>query len=233
MRCLKSLAVMLCLALLSSAAHTADSKTTRQLVSKLTEDLQSMWRDYPTDKQKDTRDRALSDFQQVFQREISSAEVPPALKMQAVVQSFINNMEKSATLWRLEKMASTRTAYLQACVLAFKREFTKTDDYAESRTTQQLFETYMRWLEDARDSLRRTHSDAQTQTYQAINEVVGNMIPQATVPDGDALAQMDKNLREGRKRFPITNEALKNVNQNILTMVEQRAKDVQARAVKK
>jgi len=226
------LAVLLCVSFASSALVAADNKTTRQLLSKYTDDLQSIWKDYATEKQKDTRERALQDYQRVFQRELPSAEVPTGLRVGAVIQTFIDNMQQSATLFRLDKMNTTRTAYLQACAQVFKREAAGATDYAEARNTQKVFDLLSAWLENARDTLRRTHIDAQTQTYQAINEICTNMISVATVPEGDALAQMDRNLKEARKRFPINSDALKTVNQPILSLVEQRAKDIQTKAKK-
>ncbi|HYF51709.1 MAG TPA: hypothetical protein VEJ63_20000, partial [Planctomycetota bacterium] len=132
-----------CLFLLAAPARAADSKTTRQLLTKYTEDLTNLWKEYASDKHKDTRDRAIQDYQQTFQREVANAEVPAGLKVNAITQTFIENMANSATLFRLEKMNTTRTAYLQGCVQAFKREYAKASDYAEPRTTQKVFELTM------------------------------------------------------------------------------------------
>jgi len=221
-----------CLFLLAAPARAADSKTTRQLLTKYTEDLTNLWKEYASDKHKDTRDRAIQDYQQTFQREVANAEVPAGLKVNAITQTFIENMANSATLFRLEKMNTTRTAYLQGCVQAFKREYAKASDYAEPRTTQKVFELTMLWLENARDGLRRASNDAQQQTYSAINEMSGAMLQAATVPEGDALAQMDKNIQDARRKFPINSEVLKQMNQQLLQILEQRAKDAQQKAKK-
>ncbi|HYF48210.1 MAG TPA: hypothetical protein VEJ63_02320, partial [Planctomycetota bacterium] len=100
------------------------------------------------------------------------------------------------------------------------------------RTTQKVFELTMLWLENARDGLRRASNDAQQQTYSAINEMSGAMLQAATVPEGDALAQMDKNIQDARRKFPINSEVLKQMNQQLLQILEQRAKDAQQKAKK-
>jgi hypothetical protein len=225
--------ILLVVLVVSSGGAIAAEETTRTLFSKYSGDLEGAWQNYGSDKQKDARDKLITDLKDAFTVKITKAAIPPNLKMSNVISHFLDRIAESRTLFRLEKMKTTRIAYEAGCQLLFKREFPGSVDIAETRTTQQAFDLAMRWFEDARDAVRQSSTEAQTLTYNTINEAVTLVIKGATIPDIDHIAQLDKNLQEARKRFPTGSPVLAKVNSPILNLLEARAKDIQSRAVKK
>jgi hypothetical protein len=227
------LVVLMTMGLLCCSVGAAEKSTTRQVLSKLNDDMQKVWRDYGGDKQKDTRERALQDLQSQFQKDLPLADVPTGMTMHSIIKKLVDNMEDARTTFRVEKMVQTRNQYQTACAAAFKREFPKASDYTEARTTQKVFDLMMDWLEEARDGLRQVNTEGQTGAYQAINEGCTGMLNGATIPENeDSIAQLDKNLKEARRRFSIATDTLKKANAPILTLAENRAKEIQQKNLK-
>lgn len=226
--------ILLSIFVLSCWGTIAADETTRTLFNKFSNDLEGAWRDYASDKQKDAREKLISDLKESFNQKINKAAPPPGLKVQQVVSFFIDKISDSKSLFRLDKMKSARTAYEAGCQLLFKREFASASDIADARTTQKAFDLSLAWFEDARDALRQAVPEAQTLAYNSVNEAATILVKGATIPpDIDHIAQLDKNLQEARKRFPTNNPVLAKANTPILSMLEARAKDIQQRSVKR
>jgi hypothetical protein len=229
--------VSLCciMAILCCGARTEDNpKTTRTVLKKFSDDLLKAWKDYPSDKQKIAREQHINDLNTAITKEINSAEIPPDLTLNKVLINYMEQLDESRLSFRLEKMSSTRQMYVTALGLGFKREISKATDYAAARTTQQAYDLLLQWMVMAKDKMRLSPPDAQTQVYTAITALFTDLLRTATVPENtDHTAALDENIKEARRRFPTSSETLSKVNSPIVTVLESKAKEVQQKAVKR
>jgi hypothetical protein len=208
-------------------------KTTQQVLKKFSEEMQTLCNKYSLEKHKDVRERGLQECQQVFQKNISAAELPKNQTMGATLKTLIDNLEINIASFRMDKMEAPRSMYTQACFLIFRKEFPTSTDFPEIRTTQKAFELLISLLTTTRDGLRKSPPSIQTMAYGAVNEMVGGIFTAAGASEGDALEQLDKNLIQVRKAFPVSVEALKVSNQAILSILEGRAKEIQLKTTKR
>jgi hypothetical protein len=208
-------------------------KTTRVLLNKFNTELSDTWRDYPSEKQKVARDQHISDLTTAITKDLTTVDTPPDVTLGKALAYYLDQVDGARQTFRLEKMLPTRTTYLAACATVFKRETAASTDYAAARTTQQTYDLLLQWMESARDKLRASPLDAQTQVYNEIGALFSNLLRAATVPEKtDHIAALDANIRESRRKFPVSSEALSKNNMAIFSMLESKAKEVQQKAAK-
>jgi hypothetical protein len=230
---MRKAALLLFLASLAFLASAADGvKTTRAVLNKYFDDMNAAWQTYPSDKQKEVRDAQLKMLQDTFNKEIAAAEAPPNSTLTKIVTAYVASLDKVILNFRQEKQATLRAQYLLGCGSAFKRETATASDLAAPRTTQQVFELMLSMMEEARNGVRANQPDVQKQLFDGVNQAIGLILPQATVPEkGDPITQFDENLKEARRRFSVTDKS--KVNEIALAWLESRAKEIQQIAVKK
>lgn len=230
---MRTIALLLAIASLAMLAPAAEgAKSSRTLLNKYYEDINAAWTTYPSDKQKDVRDAQLKMLLETFNKEIAAAEVPDKLTLAKAVTANISALDKVKLGLRNEKQSQLRTQYLGGCYAAYKREINGATDLDTPRTTQQVYEMMLNMMEEARNGVRANQPDAQKQAFEGVNLAIGLILPKAKVPEkGDPITQLDENLKEARRRFPVTDKT--KVNEAALSWVEARAKEVQQIAVRK
>jgi hypothetical protein len=230
------LSLPVCLALMAlsgSASSEEKARTTRTVLQKYNDDLVKVWKDFPSDKQKIAREQHITDLNGFVTKDINAAEPPPNQTLQKVLTYYLEQVDEARLTFRLEKMLATRQAFIQACTNIFKREAAAATDYATARTTQQTYDLLVQWVEQSRDKLRLSTSDTQTQVYGALGQLFTEMLRTATIPEKtDHTAALDNNIKEARRKFPVSTEAMNKINAPIISLLETKAKEIQQKAVK-
>jgi hypothetical protein len=213
----------------------AGEMNTRDRLEELGKGLAEAWEKYNTEAQKATRQQTISDRNTVFNREVSTASVPPNQKIAQVVAAYRTNLEKANDYFRTEKMKSERGLYVKACTLVLKREIKLASDFAAARTTQDVFNIYVNELEEACDTfVVERNKDLRQEAMTGMQQLFTDLLKDAKVPENvDHADQMDKNIKEGKKRFPTTTKVLQAKNQAALTAVESAAKQLKQKSVKR
>lgn len=201
---------------------------TRQLVDQFGADLAQAWVDFPKDSQKTVRDIKISDLNGAFNRDMLKAENPANLTVQKALESCVADVAKAKTLLKLDTMTQDRTTYVNACLAALRREIPITSDYKSARTTQQCYELMLDMCTLAREKLHTFSQDAQQQTYSGISMAIADLVRGATIPEKpDPTTQLDLNIKEARKRFPMTTPELEQANRSVVSLLESTAKTIQ------
>jgi hypothetical protein len=103
-----------------------------------------------------------------------------------------------------------------------------TTDYKASRTTQQCFELVLEMFTLAREKLHTYGTEIQQQTFTGISLAVNDLIRNASIPEKpDPTTQMDLNIKEARKRFPMTTPEMEQANRSVVQLLESTAKAIQ------
>jgi hypothetical protein len=220
-----------CSALL--AASDAVNLTTRQRLDRFGKELSETWEKYPTEAQKAVRQQTLLDLNSVFMREVARSEAPKDKKIMQVFTLYLNSLEKTTELFKVEKMKLERANYVKACAQTFKRELQFAVDYANpERTTQNCYDLLTEMLEEIRDRfVTDKDKDIRSDAFSAVNSAFSELMNKSKIPDVDHSAAMDKNIKEAKTRFPITTEAMKAKNGPAYTLCENAAKAIKQRAV--
>jgi hypothetical protein len=224
-----ALLVTVCTGVIAGEADTQDR------LEALGKGLVEAWTKFNTEAQKLTRQQTITDINSTFTREIAQATVPPNQKIAQVLITYKKNLEKANDLFRTEKMKSERSSYIKACTLVLKRELKLATDFAESRTTQSVFNLYVDELEDASSMfVLEKNKDLKQEALTGLQGLFNDLLKDAKVPENiDHAEQMDKNIKEGKQRFPTATKVLLQKNQAALTAVESAAKQVKQRSLKK
>lgn len=225
-------AVALCCSALLAASDSVNL-TTRQRLEKFGKDLSETWEKYPTDAQKAVRQQTLLDLNSVFMREITRSEAPKDKKIMQVFALYMNSLEKTTELFKVEKMKQERANYMKGCAQTFKREMQNATDYVNpDRTTQNCYDTLVEMLEEIRDRfVTDKDKDLRADGFSTVNSAFSELMNKAKIPDVDHAAAMDKNIKEAKTRFPMTTEAMKAKNGPAYTLCENAAKAIKQRAV--
>ncbi|MFH0938804.1 MAG: hypothetical protein V1899_05945 [Planctomycetota bacterium] len=217
----------------SSAFAEAVKPNARTRLNEYGEELVAAWQKYPVEKQKEPREAQIKIVVQAFNKDLLNAELSADITYNKAIATFLENLNKMRQLFTGDKMQAIGNCYVVACIALFNRETGVATD-REPRTQQQCFDLLLKWLEEARDALRRVPSEAQLPAYGAINAVLTKLLAIATTPEKiDSVAQLDENLKKARRAFPITTPDMKKMNEPLLKYLETRAKEIQTKALKK
>ena len=226
-----------CWMMLSSApvAHGADAGATQTVLAKYGDDLAAAWENYSKDTQKTVRDQHITDLNTQFSKDIIVCNAPQNFTLEKAINAYMDNLKRAPILLKLaEKMQSERNLYTNACATALKREAPLTTDYKANRTTQQVFELMLDKFAAVRDNLRGVPPEVKTGAIQSLNSIFSELIRSASIPEKpDATEQLDVNITEARRRFPINSPDIKLTNGPIFTLLETAARQIQQRAIKK
>jgi len=216
------------------AADPAGNMNTQKRIEKLGKELADTWEKYASDSQKATRQQNFQDINTVFTREIAKAEAPKDKKIVQDFKAYLDNLDHTTDLFKVEKMKAERALYIRGCGVAFKREVIFATDYAAERTTQQCYDLLLNMLEEARDKfVIEKDKDLRAEAFQTLNTFFSDLTTKAKIPDVDHAAAMDKNIKEAKARFPITTEAMKSKNGPAYMLCENAAKLIKQRALTK
>jgi hypothetical protein len=223
------------LLLIACTGVFAGELTTRERVDALGKGLEEAWTKYNTDAQKVTRQQTITDLNAVFSREIATAPVPPNQKLAQIIIHYRKALDKANDFFRIEKMKSERSSYLKACTQALKRETKLATNYAEARTTQEVYKIYVDALEEACDEfVLEKNKDLKSEAMAGMQQLFTELLKDAKTPENvDHADQMDKNIKDARMRFPTTTKVLLQKNQAALNAAESAAKQVKQKSVKK
>lgn len=206
---------------------------THQRLDKYAEDIVQAWTDYAKDSQKSVRDQRISDINQQFKKDIATLEPPPNTTIERSVNALITAVGRTNTLLKFEKMQGDRLTYITSCCDVLKRDIPLSTDFSSPRTTQQAYDLLLNSLTSARDTLRTLNNEQKSTVYQQINTCMTDVIKRATPPaKPDPAELMDQNIKEARRRFPITSPELETANRSIVTLLESVAKQIEQQSVK-
>ena len=227
-----NLLVSLCLSLALSALSAGEAATTRACVQKYGKDLASTWEKFPADHQKTTRTQAFTDINASFTRELGRSTIPAGEKVQQIIKALLENLGKADELFRAEKMKLERSSYIRGCGQVFRKEIAAADDLREVRTTQKCYDLLVEAAEDARERfLLEKNKDQRAECYTAMQAMFTELMKNAKPPENvDPATQLDNNLREAKKRFPVTTQALKDKNGPLITLLQTAAQSVMKKA---
>jgi hypothetical protein len=80
----------------------------------------------------------------------------------------------------------------------------------------------------AREKLHTYGTEIQQQTFTGISLAVNDLIRNASIPEKpDPTTQMDLNIKEARKRFPMTTPEMEQANRSVVQLLESTAKAIQ------
>ena len=222
---------LLCLTV--NTAFAESTGTTRTRLAKYGEDLVTAWTDFPKDNQKTVREQKILDLTAAFTRDGNSLEVPATVTVQKALDYYIENVNKTRTILKLDKMQQERQAYLTACSTVLHREMLQASDFKAVRTTQQCFQLLVDNLATARDVLHATPNELRQPAYQSINSAIVELFHSAVPPDkSDPTVQMDANLKVARAKFPTTSADLDATNHLLFTLLESAAKTLEQQAMR-
>ena len=224
----------LAIACVTSVSTFAESGgTTRTRLAKFGDDLAAAWTDYPKDNQKTTREQRILDVNTQFTRDVNNMDVPATVTIQKALDFYIDSVNKTRTIFKLDKMQTERLTYVTGCSSILRREVTQASDYKTVRTTQQCFQLMLDALANARDTLHAVPNELRQPSYQAINSAIVDLFRNAVAPEkSDPAAQMDTNIKAARAKFPTTSPDLETTNRILFTMMESAAKQLEQQAMR-
>lgn len=228
-----SLLLLVILGLANTTSVWAEAAaTTRTRLAKYGDDMAAAWTDYPKDNQKTVRDQKLQDLNTQFNREVNALDVPSTVTVEKAIEFYIDNINKTKTIFKLDKMQAERQSYLTGCAAVLRREVQQASDYKAARTTQQCFKLMLDSLVKARDVLHALPIEIKQPAYQAINTAVIDLFRNATAPEkSDPAADMDANIKAARAKFPTTSPEMETANRPIFNMLESAAKQLEQQAM--
>ncbi len=221
---------LLCMTVNTAFAEVAG--TTRSRTAKFADDLAAAWNDFPKDNQKTVREQKIVDLNTTFTREVNLMEVPSTVTVQKALDFYIENINRTRSVLKLDKMQPERLTYATACASVLRREMLQSSDYKTIRTTQQCFQLMLENLANARDTLHAVPNELRLPAYQAINGAIVDLFRNAVPDKSDPAVQMDINLKAARAKFPITSPDLEATNHILFTMMESSAKTLEQQAMR-
>ena len=215
------------------SAFAESTGNTRTRMAKFGDDLAAAWTDFPKDTQKTVREQKILDLNTSFTRDANAMEVPPTVTIQKALDYYIENVNKTRTILKLDKMQPERLTYVTACAAVLRREVTQASDFKTIRTTQQCFQLMLDNLVNARDTLHAVPNELRQPAYQAINGAIVDLFRNAVPPEkSDPAVQMDANIKAARAKFPTTSPDLEATNRILFTMMESAAKTLEQQAMR-
>jgi hypothetical protein len=203
---------------------SAAEETTQSRLAHYGTDLAEAWTTYPKDKDETARRQKINDLTAAFTSGLNKLNPPENFTIDRMINSYLDNLNKAKTLFRLEKTFQDRAQYLAACGQVFRREIPTATDLKTERTVNKCFEMLVEWCVDAKPRLRLVPEDVHSNVYAGFGEVFNAMIKFAKKDEGDPTAIYDRQLKDIRRKFPTTSPDFARVNQPILSMLEGAAK---------
>jgi len=213
-------------ALILFSAGVYSEETTQTRLAKFGEELTGAWAAYPAEKDAAARKQKILDAGTAFTADLKELDAPANTTVKKALDNFTDNLVKAKTLFRLEKMNGERSTYITACSAAYKKDLSQATDTATEYPAHKCFDLLADWTDEARGRLRTSPDDTQTSLFNNINDIFLLMIKSATKDAGDATELYAAELKEIKRRFPITSPATQKLNQRIASLLEGAAKKV-------
>lgn len=209
---------------LSLASNEVRAENTETRVAKFGQDLADAWTSYPSEKDATVRKQKVTDLNSAASTEVPKLDAPENITLQKAVDNFANNLQKIRTYFKQDKMSNERQQYASLCALVFRREISFATDAKQERSVSKCFDILVDWTDASKTSLRTVPDDAHQPFYAGLTETFALMLKSATKDTEDPTVVYDRQLKEVKRKFPITSPLFQKVNQPIVMVLEGAAK---------
>ncbi len=209
---------------LSLASKGAAEENTETRIAKLGQDLADAWTNYPSEKDAIVRKQKATDLNAAAGTEIPKLDAPENMTVQKAIDNFASNLQKIRTYFKQDKMSGERQQYASLCALVFRREISFATDATQERSVSKCFDKLVEWADSSKASLRTVPEESHQPFYVGLSEVFALMLKSATKDTDDPTVVYDRQLKEVRRKFPITSPLFQKANQPIVMILEGAAK---------